>query len=195
MADPTTFQFDLPANHRPEPFALNEKIHQRAWAAAPRCASLRGGDPVTAVRVIVIHATAGATTDGAVSVMEEGRASFHWVVPGKDEKARGGHVWVTCPERLAAWHVRKSCSHPHICNGANNLNRASLGVEIVNRQNGKDVFSFAQIEAAAQIVRYAWAKYPKLTHVVSHARLDPLRRTDPGKLFPWELFVSQILGS
>ncbi|GJL91170.1 N-acetylmuramoyl-L-alanine amidase [Hyphococcus sp.] len=193
MADPRSFQFDLPADHRPAPIALKEEIHARAWAAAPGCASLRGADPRAAVQVIVIHATAGATSNGAVSVMEEGRASFHWVVPGKDEEAHGRHVWATCPERLAAWHVRKSCAHPEICAGANSLNRTSLGIEIVNRQNGEDLFSIEQIEAAAKIVRYAWAKYPNLVHVVSHARLDPERRTDPGPDFPWETFQSLVL--
>lgn len=155
---------------------------------------MRGGDPVAAVRVMVIHATAGATGDGAVSVMEEGRASFHWIVPGKDEPAHGRHVWATCPETLAAWHVRKSCAHPEICGGATHLNRSSLGVEIVNRQDGADPFTFEQIDAAAEIVRYAWAKYPNLAHIVSHARLDPARRTDPGATFPWETLQSLALG-
>jgi N-acetylmuramoyl-L-alanine amidase len=194
MADPKSFFFNLNPERLPAPFALNEKIHPRAWAAAPGCASLRGGDPASAVRLIVIHATAGATSDGAVSVMEEGRASFHWIVPGKDEMAHGRHVWATCPETLAAWHVRRSCAHPDICAGATSLNRSSLGIEIVNRQNGADSFSFEQIDATAEIVRYAWAKYPNLVHVVSHARLDPVRRSDPGANFPWDEFRSLVLG-
>ena len=105
----------------------------------------------------------------------------------------GGHVWATCPERLAAWHVRRSCAHPDICAGATNINRLSLGVEIVNRQDGRDPFSRWQIEATAEIVRYAAAKYPKLEHVVSHARLDPDRRTDPGINFPWTEFKALVL--
>ncbi len=28
------------------------------------------------------------------------------------------------------------------------------------------------------------AKYPNLKHVVSHAKLEPIRRSDPGKFFP-----------
>ncbi|PQA88373.1 N-acetylmuramoyl-L-alanine amidase [Hyphococcus luteus] len=191
-ADPKNYQFDLP--FRPEPAPLAETIHKRAWAVAGTVASLRGGPPEETVRLIVIHATAGSTTDGAVSVMAAGRASFHWVVPGKDEPAHGRHVWATCPERLAAWHVRRSCAHPDICDGANNLNRASLGIEVVNRQDGEDPFSDWQIEAAAAIVRYAWAKYPNLAHVTSHARLDPGRRTDPGVNFPWTEFMERVRG-
>lgn len=192
-ADPKDFQFDLPLKPRPRHAPLAEKIHERAWAAAGNAASLRGAAPEEAIRLIVIHATAGSTTGGAVSVIEEGRASFHWVVPGEAEAAHGRHVWATCPERLAAWHVRRSCAHPEICAGATNLNRASLGIEIVNRQDGKDEFSNWQIEAAAAIVRYAAAKYPNLVHVVSHARLDPQRRTDPGANFPWAEFRQAAL--
>ena len=38
------------------------------------------------------------------------------------------------------------------------------------------------------VVRHAWAKYPNLKHVVSHAMLDPFRRTDPSNRFHWERF-------
>ena len=61
-----------------------------------------------------------------------------------------------------------------------------LGVELVNTQQQGDRFSDWQIQACAEIIRYAWAKYPNLIHIVSHARLDPARRTDPGTNFPWE---------
>jgi N-acetylmuramoyl-L-alanine amidase len=194
MADPTSFQFDLPPKPRPAPHRLEEKIHPRAWAASGACASLRNGPLDEAVRVIVIHATAGSSTEGAVSVMTEGRASFHWIVPDENEDAHGKHVWATCPEALAAWHVRRSCAHPSVCAGATNLNRLSLGIEIVNAQSGGDAFSQWQIEAAAQIVHYASAKYRNLVHVVSHARLDPGRRTDPGANFPWTEFQWLVMG-
>jgi N-acetylmuramoyl-L-alanine amidase len=56
-----------------------------------------------------------------------------------------------------------------------------------------DTFSEWQVEATAGIVRYAWAKYPNLENVVSHAMLDPSRRTDPGSHFPWERFKRLVL--
>ena len=63
----------------------------------------------------------------------------------------------------------------------------------MNRQVRSDDFSDWQVEATAQIVRYAWAKYPNLRHVVSHAMLDPGRRSDPGSLFPWSRFREAVL--
>ena len=136
---------------------------------------------------------------GAFSVMAAGRASFHWLVPDEDEAAHGRHVWATAPERRAAWHVRNACAHTAVCGGRGRLNHLSLGVEIVNAQTaaaaGADRFSDWQVAATAEIVCYAWAKYPNLKHVVSHARLDPDRRTDPGAHFPWERLEALVLGA
>ncbi len=131
--------------------------------------------------------------------MRAGRASFHWLVPDEDEAAHGAHVWATAPERRAAWHVRNTCRHPAVAGGRGRLNHVSLGIEIVNAQRDAalrpDRFSDWQVEATADIVRYAWGKYPNLSHVVSHARLDPGRRTDPGPHFPWERFERLVLAS
>ncbi|MFZ1817632.1 MAG: N-acetylmuramoyl-L-alanine amidase, partial [Nitrospira sp.] len=72
-------------------------------------------------------------------------------------------------------------------------NHWSLGIEVVNRQAGSDRFSDWQIHATAQIVRYCWAKYPNLKYVVSHAKLDPARRSDPGAAFPWARLKTLVL--
>ena len=125
------------------------------------------------------------TTPAPTSSSIDGTASFHWLVPDEYEDAHGRVVWVCAPEARAAWHVRSSCGHPDVNGGATRVNHWSLGIEIVNRQEGTDAFSAWQVDITAQIVRYCWAKYPNLRHVVSHARLDPDRRTDPGPSFPW----------
>ncbi|GJL94456.1 MAG: hypothetical protein DHS20C05_08610 [Hyphococcus sp.] len=193
MRDPKDYQFDLLASHRPTEPPLNEKVHPVAWAAARHCTSARTGDPNKAIRAIVIHATAGASTSGAVSVMQEHRASFHWLIPDENEAAHGKFVWASAPESRAAWHVRNNCSHKNVFMGATRINDWSLGIEIVNTQQQGDKFSDWQIQACAEIIRYAWVKYPNLTHIVSHARLDPMRRTDPGANFPWEALEHQTL--
>ncbi|MBM9594460.1 hypothetical protein JM664_08030 [Rhodobacteraceae bacterium MCCB 386] len=63
----------------------------------------------------------------------------------------------------------------------------------MNAQIRADTFSNWQVEATAGIVRYAWAKYPNLKHVVSHAMLDPQRRRDPELHFPWDRFKQLVL--
>lgn len=193
MATPKSYQFDLPVNGRPADVSLNEVWYPGIQDFWSRCTSSRIPDAILGIKAVVIHATAGSSSAGAVSVMRDGQASFHWLVPDEDEPQHGNLVWACAPEARAAWHVRNSCSHPGVNHGNNKVNHWSLGIEVVNSQNTSDQYSNWQIEATAQIVRYCWAKYPNLKHIVSHARLDPSRRSDPGVNFPWERFKSLVL--
>ena len=193
MGDPTTYHFDLDPALRPAHAPLEERWWPGIRDVALRASSARIYDPIVGVRAVVIHATAGGSSAGAASVIFDGNASFHWLGPDEDEPQHGAFVWATCHEARAAWHVRNGCSHPAIWDGRGRINHWSLGIEVVNRQVRSDDFSDWQVEATAQIVRYAWAKYPNLRHVVSHAMLDPGRRSDPGSLFPWSRFREAVL--
>jgi N-acetyl-anhydromuramyl-L-alanine amidase AmpD len=193
MADPKSYYFDLPSSKRPSEVKLSEEWFPDIKSAALRTSKSRGRDPIKGVKTVVIHATAGSNSAGAASVIFNGDASFHWLVPDENEPQHGHFVWATCYESRAAYHVRKSVSHPKINDGQKDINRISLGIEIVNAQVSSDSFSEWQVEATAKIVRYAWAKYPNLENVVSHATLDPSRRTDPGRHFPWERFRREVL--
>lgn len=193
MSAPKTWQFNFPASGRPSDVMLEEVWYpgiQRYWEGA---SSRRIFDPILGMRALVIHATAGGSSEGAVSVIKSGKASFHWLVPDENEPQHGQLVWACIPEARAAWHVRNACRHPAVNDGATKANHWSLGIEVVNRQTGGDPFSPWQLEATARIVRYCWAKYPNLRHVVAHARLDPSRRSDPGLLFDWERFRALVL--
>ena len=194
MAHPKTYHFNLPANKRPEHAAIVEKWYPGIQQYWDRSTSSRIFDPIFGVKAVVIHATAGGSSAGAVSVMRDGKASFHWLVPDEDEPQHGQLVWACAPEARAAWHVRNAAHHPDINSGATKVNHWSLGIEVVNNQSTGDTFSDWQVEATARIVRYCWAKYPNLVHVVSHAKLDPERRTDPGVNFPWSRLKAMVLG-
>ena len=193
--DPKAFQFDLPPEDRPSYAPLAEKWYPGIADVWPGCTSSRAFDAILGVRAVVIHATAGSSSEGAVSVMRAGKASFHWLVPDENEPQHGSFAWACAPEARAAWHVRNAVHHPDVWNDAMRINHFSLGVEIVNLANPTDDYSDWQVDMAAQIVRYAWAKYPNLRHVVSHAKLDPERRTDPGSHFPWDDFRLRVLNS
>ena len=197
MASPASFQFDLPTAGRPVPFQLFEQLYpgvQELWEGS---SSKRIFDPILGVTTIVVHATAGGDSEGAMSVMKAHKASWHWLVPDEDEEQHGQMVWACAPEARAAQHVRNSCSHPDIEGGRLRVNHFSLGIEIVNRQadENPDPFSEWQVFAAAEIIRYCWAKYPNLKHVVSHAKLDPDRRSDPGVNFPWETLRELVVNA
>ncbi len=194
MPDPTTFHFRLPPYNGPllpEPANAWYPGIQASW---PRCTSDRLQRSDGRVRAFVIHATDGFRSVDAVTNMHSGISSFHWLIPDEDEPQHGSAIWACVQERRAAWHVRNSRSHPDVNGGSRNINYWSLGVELVNRvTGGSDPYSDWQIEQAAALVRYAWSKYPDLRHVVSHAKLDPARRSDPGRGFPWERFRQMVL--
>lgn len=194
MLDPVTYYFTLPKSKRPSEVVLNEPWYPGVQPYWSNCTTKRSVDPIMGVTAVVIHATAGSSSAGAISVMKKttGAASFHWLVPDEDEPQHGELVWACVPEALAAWHVRNAAFHPDVNDGQTRVNHWSLGIEVVNLQED-DPFSAWQVEATARIVRHCWAKYPNLTFVVSHAKLDPTRRTDPGTQFDWERFESLVL--
>ena len=192
MPDPKTYLFDLPVAGRPAPFAIPDVLYpgvQDYWAGST---SLRRFDPILGIEAVVIHATAGGSSAGAMSVMQAGTASFHWLVPDENESQHGNIVWACAPESRAAWHVGNDKSHPRVNGGAKRVNHWSLGIEVVNSQVAAP-FSSWQVEVTARIVRYCWAKYPNLKTIVSHAALDPARRPDPGMSFDWNRFRQLVI--
>lgn len=194
MPDPTSYHFTLPKSKRPSEVVLEDPWYPGVQPYWPKCTTKRSVDPILEVVAVVIHATAGSSSAGAISVMKRptNPASFHWLVPDEDEPQHGKLVWACVPEALAAWHVRNAASHPNVNDGELRVNHWSLGIEVVNLQEN-DPFSSWQTEATARIVRYCWAKYPNLTDVVSHAKLDPTRRSDPGTQFDWQRFKNLVL--
>lgn len=193
MADPKTYQFNLPSDSAPVNANPNEQWYPGIIPYALSASAPRTVDTILGIRAVVIHATAGSSSEGAVSVIKSGTASFHWLVPDENEAAHGHNVWATCHEARRAWHVRNSASHPDVYFGADHVNDYSLGIEIVNISRPGDAYSDWQVEATARIVRYCWEKYPNLKYIVSHAKLDPTRRTDPGSHFPWDKFRELVL--
>jgi N-acetyl-anhydromuramyl-L-alanine amidase AmpD len=196
MPDPRTYILELDPALRPPPQPIAEHIADDFdWFGTYR-ASARPDDPLSAIEGIVIHATAGSTAAGALSWWRNPkvRASAHWLIPAEREALHGKAVIAAVPETRAAWHVLPDCAHPAINGGKARINSWSLGIEIVNTQNPDDPFSDWQIEATAATVRYAWAKYPNLRWLFSHAAVDPKRRSDPGAGFDWEGFVGRVIG-
>jgi N-acetyl-anhydromuramyl-L-alanine amidase AmpD len=193
--DPQKYQFDLSDNGRPTDLIIPEAWYPGIRNYWPGCTTQRDVHPIDGIKAVVIHATAGGSSEGAISVMKEGKSSFHWLVPGETESQHGKLIWACVPETLAAWHVRNDKSHSDVNNGKVRVNHWSLGIEIVNTQTGSDSFSDWQVTITAKIIRYCWSKYPNLRHVVSHAKLDPQRRSDPGIKFPWEKFKDLVLTS
>lgn len=141
------------------------------------------------IDTVVIHATAGGSSAGAMSVAANGSASWHALVPAEDERQHGQYLWRCVPDEGAAWHVLSKVRHP--VDNKININDRSFGVEIVNRQDGKDTFSDWQLRITAWWVRYCWSHYG-IKYLYTHAFLDPTRKRDPGSLFDWETFMGYV---
>lgn len=142
------------------------------------------------IDTIVIHATAGGSSAGAMSVTQKGTASWHLLVPDEDEPGHGEYAYRCVPDSGSAWHVLSKCKHP--ADGRVNINDRSMGVEVVNWQDGRDSFSDWQLRITAQWVRYCWSELG-CKYLYTHAFLDPGRKSDPGGCFDWDRFMGYVL--
>lgn len=192
--NPIDYHFILPKDRKPTNIKIPEVWYPNINEYWENCTTKRIYNPIFGIKAIVIHATAGHASSHVIPNMKNGISSWHWLVPDENEPEHENLVWACAPETLSAWHVRNDKFHPDVNNGKNKVNHWSLGIEIVNSQQN-DPFSEWQVKITADIVKYCWAKYPNLEHIVSHAKLDPKRRTDPGKDFPWEKFKDYVLGN
>lgn len=192
---PDQYIFKLDPGKRPPLERLPEKvIADIGWYNSNR-ASARRFHPVDGIEGVVLHATAGGSSGGALSWWKQpggSAASAHWIIPGEQEPEHGKSVIAVVYEALAAWHVRNDKSNPKVNGGKAFVNHWTLGIEIVNRQTGGDPYSKWQVDVTAELVRYCWAKYPNLKWVFSHAAVDPQRRVDPGPQFPWADFEARV---
>ena len=132
------------------------------------------------VTLIVLHYT--GMPDGAAALARlrdpEAKVSAHYLV------AEDGQVAQLVEEAQRAWHAGRSRWR-----GIDDVNSASIGIELVNpgHEFGYRPFPEAQMDALivlmAQIVgRYAVTR----GNIVGHSDVAPARKVDPGELFDWE---------
>lgn len=136
----------------------------------------RLGDPT----LLVLHITAGNNVAGAMSVLFDSKkqASWHYIIPGENDKEHGKYYYTCIPLTKAAWHVRSSCTDP--ISGKKNINERSVGIEVVNLSGGKPISDW-QYEALASAIHQSILKYPSIKNIAGHSLFDPDRRKfDPG---------------
>jgi N-acetylmuramoyl-L-alanine amidase len=128
--------------------------------------------------MIVIHATAGASLDSAVEWMRnpKSKVSSHYCI-GKD-----GTIVQLVKDTDSAWHAGAS-----EWKGQKDLNKNSIGIELVNLNDGKDTYPNPQINALARLILDIQGRYKAVTNsrIVRHHQIAPGRKTDPGIQFPW----------
>lgn len=150
-------------------------------------------------RFLVFHYTAQDEPTSMSSLLGK-FVSAHYLIPEKpvfqDDKPV---VIQLVNEAKRAWHA--GVSH---WNGRTNLNDSSIGIEIVNRGYLDDEqglrhwypYNDTQIVALSKLAEDIIQRY-QITpdNVVGHSDIAPLRKQDPGTLFPWKALAQQGIGA
>ncbi|HHL2560976.1 TPA: N-acetylmuramoyl-L-alanine amidase [Yersinia enterocolitica] len=150
------------------------------------------------VRFLVLHYTA---TDDAESLrlLTQGDVSAHYLVKTHPESLDGKPVVLQLvPESQRAWHAGVS-----YWQGRNSLNDSSIGIEIVNRGFTERMlrrewypYNESQIELIERLTKDIVERYNiEPANVVAHSDIAPLRKSDPGPLFPWKRLATQGIGA
>lgn len=150
------------------------------------------------VSSLVLHYTA-LDDEKSIKVLTQGQVSAHYLVLEHPEKERGKPVVLQLVgEEDRAWHAGVSNWR-----GRSNLNDSSIGIEIVNLGYTKTFFgkkwypfNQQQIELITHLTKDIVKRY-KLdpTNVIAHSDIAPLRKSDPGPLFPWKGLASIGVGA
>ena len=127
----------------------------------------------TKINCLVIHATVEPTTEGTMDIFltPSRKVSAHFVV------GRDGRVVQMVPVEKRAWHAGVS-----VFEGVSAVNNYSVGIEMVNLNDGKDPYTVEQMESVAGIIRLLRSKYDiPDSRIVSHAQiaLPAGRKNDP----------------
>lgn len=83
-----------------------------------------------------------------------------------------------------------------VWSGWKNVNEFSLGIELVNSNNGRDPYEAAQMEALTDLVEWKIQQYKiGIENVVRHldVAIPAGRKTDPAG-FPWEAWKKSLFG-
>lgn len=125
------------------------------------------------VSCVVLHSTVVPTTEDTVKIFLDPKreVSAHFVV-GKD-----GQVIQMVSVEQRAWHAGES-----VLEGKPRVNEFSVGIEMVNLNDGHDPYTDAQIHAVAGIIRFLRSRYDiPDARIVSHEQiaLPQGRKSDP----------------
>ena len=125
-----------------------------------------------AVDTVVLHATVLNTLQEVVDKFAdpESQVSAHYTID------RDGTVVCHVSEDQRAWHAGQSRMH----DGRTGVNDFSIGIELVNLNDGVDPFPKAQIKAMRRLVRAIISRHP-IRHIVTHYQCaePPGRKSDP----------------
>ncbi|MEQ1821803.1 MAG: N-acetylmuramoyl-L-alanine amidase [Fimbriimonadaceae bacterium] len=157
----------------PEPW-VDPGFNNIIWVQSP---NFDARPPGTSVDTIVIHATVTPTLKATVAhfLKPESQVSAHFTV-GKD-----GSIVQQVSTFDRAWHAGVSLDSE----GREKVNAFSVGIELVNLNDGFDVFPENQIQALDNLIAVLVRRFP-VRYLTSHeAVAQPKGRKSDPRGFPW----------
>lgn len=131
------------------------------------------------ITMIVLHYTGMADAAAAIARLTDPQAkvSSHYLI------AEDGQILSLVPEAKRAWHAGKA-----YWRGIDDVNSASIGIELVNpgHEFGYRAFPDAQMAALIPLMADLAGRYGITRgNIVGHSDVAPARKQDPGELFDW----------
>ena len=131
------------------------------------------------INSIIMHYTGMSTAEGALKWLcnPVSSVSCHYFI------FEDGRILQLVPESRRAWHAGASNWH-----GETDINSVSIGIEIVNQghESGSPPFPDEQIVATIKLVQDITKRWDiPQKRVLAHSDIAPLRKPDPGEMFPW----------
>lgn len=152
---------------------------------AANASERRGGAPVD---MLVLHYTGMKDENDALDwlVSANSKVSCHYFI------FEEGRIVQTVPETLRAWHAGAAGWRGH-----SDINSRSIGIEIANpgHEHGYRPFPDIQMEAVIELCRdIVGRRGIEPRNLVAHSDIAPMRKQDPGELFPWKRLSEAGLG-
>ena len=140
------------------------------------------------IKFVIIHYTGMQSEIESIKRLKNPKfkVSCHFLINRK------GRITQMVEEKKIAWHAGKSKWKK-----LNNLNKHSLGIELVNKGHlfGYQSYSKDQINSLIILCKYLKKKYSiKKDNFLGHSDIAPLRKIDPGEKFPWKKLSEHKLG-
>jgi N-acetylmuramoyl-L-alanine amidase len=142
----------------------------------------------TTIDMLVLHYTGMTSADAAIDRLCDpaAKVSAHYTIDTK------GCVYAHVAEEKRAWHAGAS-----FWAGWARVNDRSIGIELVNpgHECGYVPFSDDQVDGLIELAGGILSRHPiQARGVVGHSDIAPMRKADPGELFPWQRLAESGIG-
>lgn len=137
-------------------------------------------------QLIVVHFTDEDSVQESLDTLRGsnsgGPVSAHYLI-GSD-----GHIYQLVRDARRAWHAGGGR-----WGTITDVNSASIGIELDN--DGAEPFAEAQISSLLVLLRDLTKRHGiACTAIIGHEDMAPLRKVDPGPLFPWQRLAAAGFG-